>query len=157
LPASGHRALLLFRAAAKIALVGAIACAAGRSVSAGNLLKLIPSLCTNLNVLRMCCVQLKFSGYSTSLHSPHLSLTVTGGECCDCVSSVGHHILSEAIQAVTDACQDVTCPVIKQRCDWMLAHPGEMKGYLAVRLRPFSYASVCLATALAAEAPIQIR
>ncbi len=83
-------------------------------------------------------LQLTFNPVGVSTFSPHLSLTAENSECCDCVHSVGHHILDSALKAVSDACANVSCPVLKQRCDWISAHQEEFSGVLAVELRPIT-------------------
>jgi len=54
------------------------------------------------------------------------------------VCGVGHHLLNESLNAVAAACANVTCPFFKEKCAWLEKHPGELSGYLAVTVRPFT-------------------
>lgn len=83
---------------------------------------------------------LTYDGVATAEHAPRLSLPQGDSACCDCVSSVGHHVLKSAVEAANAACKNVTCPFLKDKCDWLADHQAELAGYLAVKVRAYSSA-----------------
>jgi hypothetical protein len=57
-------------------------------------------------------------------------------ECCDCVGRVAEHIIESILDAVEEACANVSCPIIKARCEWIEAHTDEFVGFVTQRVRP---------------------
>jgi len=81
---------------------------------------------------------LSFDSFSVSTYSPRLALSASNSECSDCVHSVARHIIDSTLESIADKCANVSCPVLKQRCQWIEDHQAEFTGYLAVELRPFT-------------------
>jgi hypothetical protein len=47
-------------------------------------------------------------------------------------------LFGQTWNSIDEACANVTCPVLKARCDWIEEHQESFTGYLAVKIRPMT-------------------
>jgi hypothetical protein len=61
---------------------------------------------------------------------PYHPRRATNDTCCSCVSGVSKHIVESVLSNVDTFCGNVSCPVLKKRCDWIEGHKEEFTGYI---------------------------